>query len=225
MTYRKGTKVSFDVTGRTEGVGDDIHVGCQTFSAGEFLDELRRNGREARISGRVTGEADGDGRVTIGGRSFTESQIRDVARNLETEEPPKPRVVWQDGDSLLYEGQPRHRHNGRWYNSDDGFEQMTEDDWYAAHIGDGVVPLVMGGKVWQPAPPDPATLSWQDGDRVESLESHTTRTRRNGEWVYDHNGRHTGSFDDDYDRWIAAGEFRVLRKGGVDINTELATAA
>ncbi len=227
MTYRRGTKVSFDVAGVSDGpAGDSVRVGCQTFRTDEFLAELRRNGREARISGRVTGEADGHGRVTIGGRTFTESQILDVARNLETEET-KPEVVWQDGDSLLYEGEFRYRHGGAWLDHQ-GVERLSagqQDQFYTDLIGKGrygVVPLVMGGKPWQPAT-DPATLSWQDGDRLRS-PSGGARTRRNGVWVYD-DGTETGSFDQDYDRWVATGEFTVLRKGGVDFTTELATAA
>lgn len=97
MTYTKGTKVSFDVTGtsRSRGMAE---VGCKRFTTGELLEAIRQNGGTATITGRVTGEADGDGRVTIAGNTFRESEIHDVARNLDTEAPAKPEPAWQDGD-------------------------------------------------------------------------------------------------------------------------------
>lgn len=228
MTYPKGTKVSFDVEAMSTPLsGNESSIGCQTFRTAELLDVLRENGGTARISGRVTGEADGDGSVTIGGRLFRESQIRDVARNLTTEAPAKPEPTWQDGDSVLYEGEFRYRHGGAWLD-DQGVERLHvgQDKFYTDLIGKGpygVEPLVMGGKVWQ-ATNDPATLSWQAGDQVKYGSG--TRTRvTNGRWVIDSHGGDSTYDDERWDREIANGHATVLRKGGVDFTTQLAAAA
>jgi hypothetical protein len=178
MTYKKDTKLTFDVSGNLASDGQ-VAVGCQMVP----LTDLARVAANlsvqdglVRATG-VVGTADGDRKVTFEGtdRWFTESQIHDVARNLQTEEPAPvvPPSEWKDGDRVEMDrdsyrpgGQRLDlvRLRGHWYALNDetyaGWREV-KSDFHSAVDGQAVL----------------SPNRWFDYDR--EVDAEISRGRRN----------------------------------------------
>jgi hypothetical protein len=225
MTYKKDTKLTFDVSGNLASDGQ-VAVGCQmvplTDLAGVAASLSVIHGA-VRATG-IVGTADGERNVSFEGstRTFSESQIHDVARNLQAEEPEPvvPPSEWQDGDAVFIEdyGTIVRNEAGQWLRSS-GSQWHDGDDWFDWWNAARVTVLVKGGKLHTETAPDPSTLSWQDGDKIRLERTGDVRERVNGRWRNNATRAFTDWHDREYDEALARGGERwtVLRKGGVDL--------
>lgn len=237
-----GTKVTFDLTGQLNNRGE-ITVGCQVFTVPEVVKaggKLKIEDKRVEITGLV-GTLNGSLRVAFEGtdRVFDRHQVVGYGRNLKVEEPARPKLQPED----LVPGMvltDQHAHYWVVLGSRRQEKTGARRGWPVARLDDASTHVTWDYlSYWQeegyelrvsesfpldpslkPAPPDPATLSWQEGDRIRWNDGGGVRTRRaDGRWNDGAGSPVVGWTDGLYEEDIARGHITVLRKGGVDLPT------